>query len=56
MSETDLAQTELPGDSNQLDSDDLLKPEFVRAVLDAVDQGDTEGARDYARLSRSLSG
>ncbi|OQW76348.1 MAG: magnesium transporter [Proteobacteria bacterium ST_bin14] len=45
MSETDLAQTELTGDSNQLDSDDLLKPEFVRAVLDAVDQGDTEGAR-----------
>ncbi len=45
MSETDLAQTELAGDSNQLDSDDLLKPEFVRAVLDAVDQGDTEGAR-----------
>ncbi len=45
MSETDLAQTELAVDSNQLDSDDLLKPEFVRAVLDAVDQGDTEGAR-----------
>ena len=45
MSETDLAQTELAGDGNQLDSDDLLKPEFVRAVLDAVDQGDTEGAR-----------
>ena len=45
MSETDLGQTELAGDSNQLDSDDLLKPEFVRAVLDAVDQGDTEGAR-----------
>ncbi len=45
MSETDLGQTELGSDSNQLDSDDLLKPEFVRAVLDAVDQGDAEGAR-----------
>ncbi len=45
MSETDLGQTELGSESNQLDSDDLLKPEFVRAVLDAVDQGDAEGAR-----------
>lgn len=45
MSETDLGQTDLGSESNQLDSDDLLKPEFVRAVLDAVDQGDAEGAR-----------
>lgn len=45
MSETDLGQTELGSESNQLDSDDMLKPEFVRAVLDAVDQGDAEGAR-----------
>ncbi|OYW23169.1 MULTISPECIES: magnesium transporter [unclassified Sphingomonas] len=46
MSETDLGHADLSGnDSNQLDSDDMLKPEFVRAVLDAVDQGDTEGAR-----------
>jgi len=46
MSETDLSEAELGGgEGNQLDSDDLLKPEFVRAVLDAVDQGDAEGAR-----------
>ncbi len=45
MSETDLGQAELTHESNQLDSDDLLKPEFVRAVMDAVDQGDAEGAR-----------
>jgi len=29
----------------QLDEDDRLKPEFVRAVLDAVEAGDTESAR-----------
>jgi magnesium transporter len=28
-----------------LDADDRLKPEFVSAVLDAVDEGDTEAAR-----------
>ncbi|HEX8485193.1 magnesium transporter [Sphingomonas sp.] len=31
--------------AEQLDRDDRLKPEFVRAVLDAVEAGDTEGAR-----------
>ncbi len=31
--------------ASQLDGDDRLKPEFVRAVLDAVEAGDTEGAR-----------
>jgi magnesium transporter len=49
MSETEL-QTELaPGEDAeveaQLDEDDRLKPEFVRSVLDAVEAGDTEGAR-----------
>ena len=46
MSETHIGDPEI-GDSeaNQLDSDDLLRPEFVRAVLDAVDDGDAEGAR-----------
>lgn len=51
MSETDLTDpiavsdvAELPAES-QLDSDDRLKPEFVRAVLDAVESGDTEAAR-----------
>jgi len=29
----------------QLDADDRLKPEFVRSVLDAVEAGDSEGAR-----------
>ena len=32
-------------DARQLDEDDRLKPEFVRAVLDAVNAGDPEGAR-----------
>lgn len=42
MSETEL----LPeNDSAQLDEDDRLKPEFVRAVLDAVEAGDAEAAR-----------
>lgn len=42
MSETEL----LPdNDTTQLDEDDRLKPEFVRAVLDAVEAGDAEAAR-----------
>lgn len=42
MSETEL----LPeNDSAQLDEDDRLKPEFVRAVLDAVEAGNAEAAR-----------
>ena len=50
-----MSDTELPpltddtaidtGDVAQLDEDDRLKPEFVRAVLDAVYEGDAEGAR-----------
>jgi magnesium transporter len=43
-----VTETELPdadADGEQLDEDDRLKPEFVRAVLDAVEAGDTEGAR-----------
>lgn len=43
MSETDLGET--GQDATQLDEDDRLKPEFVRAVLDAVEAGDAEGAR-----------
>ncbi|WP_353204562.1 magnesium transporter [Sphingomonas sp.] len=43
MSETDLPEPEI--DTTQLDADDRLKPEFVRAVLDAVDIGDAEAAR-----------
>ena len=47
-----MSETELPlqdddteADVAQLDEDDRLKPEFVRAVLDAVYAGDAEGAR-----------
>ncbi|KQM64222.1 magnesium transporter [Sphingomonas sp. Leaf17] len=42
MSETELPEVE---GETQLDEDDRLKPEFVRAVLDAVEDGDPEGAR-----------
>ena len=47
MSETELGT---PGeahcaDTNQLDEDDRLKPEFVRAVLDAIDRNAPEEAR-----------
>ena len=42
MSETELPEIE---GETQLDEDDRLKPEFVRAVLDAVEDGDPEGAR-----------
>ncbi|WP_294297762.1 magnesium transporter [uncultured Sphingomonas sp.] len=45
MSETELAQT-APEDAGELDEDDRLKPEFVRAVLDAVEDGDVERARE----------
>ena len=45
MSETDLTAAETDVEATQLDEDDRLKPEYVRAVLDAVEQGDNEGAR-----------
>src|SRR3569623_2859497 len=49
MSETDLAPTEgateLDNFADQLDEDDRLKPEFVRAVLDAVEAGERDAAR-----------
>ena len=48
MSETDLTDPVVMGEAlpeRQLDEDDRLKPEFVRAVLDAVEAGDTETAR-----------
>ena len=45
MSETDIST--LPEtEPTQLDKDDRLKPEFVRAVLDAVEAGDGERARE----------
>jgi len=47
MSDTDLTSG-VPEDETpdtQLDEDDRLKPDFVRAVLDAVEADDDEGAR-----------
>ena len=41
MSETELPEAEA---SRQLDEDDRLKPEYVAAVLDAVEDGDGEAA------------
>ncbi len=43
MSETELEPQ--AAQTSELDEDDRLKPEFVRAVLDAVEAGDDEGAR-----------
>ncbi len=44
-----MSETELPdapaNEQDELDEDDRLRPEFVRAVLDAVEQGDDEAAR-----------
>lgn len=34
-----------PADNEQLDEDDRLKPEFVRAVIERIEAGDPEGAR-----------
>jgi magnesium transporter len=45
MSETELTQPDEEVETGQLDEDDRLKPEFVRAVLDAVEAGDPEAAR-----------
>ena len=42
MSDTEL--TTLEAEDTQLDEDDRLKPEFVRAVLDAVEAGDAAAA------------
>lgn len=43
MSETDLQRDAAPPES-ELDEDDRLKPDFVRSVLDAVENGDPEAA------------
>src|SRR4051812_1045985 len=45
MSEADpISELETEAET-QLDRDDRLRPEFVRAVLDAVEAGDPEAAR-----------
>jgi len=45
MSETELSPPPDP-DSEHMDEDDRLKPEFVRAVLDALEEGDPARARE----------
>lgn len=46
MSETELRHADRAGeDEGQLDADDRLKPDYVDAVLDAVERGDTEEAQ-----------
>jgi magnesium transporter len=44
MTETELAEVEARAE-DELDEDDRLRPEFVRAVLDAVEAGENEAAR-----------
>ena len=48
MSETDLSSytNDVEQPESELDEGDRLKPEFVRAVLDAVEEGDSETAYD----------
>lgn len=46
MSESELEAPEETGAADtRLDADDRLKPEFVRAVTDALEAGDADGAR-----------
>ena len=46
MSESELeSPVLLPVVNERLDEDDRLRPEFVRKVLDRVEEGDSEGAR-----------
>ena len=45
MSVTELPEAETERDRDQLDEDDRLKPTFVSAVLDAVEDGDDSAAR-----------
>lgn len=47
MNETELPEPQL--DVSELDEDDRLKPEFVRAVLDAVEDGDVQRAHDLVQ-------
>lgn len=46
MSETDFPREDVETPTSELDEDDRLKPEFVRAVLAAVEAGDAEAARE----------
>src|SRR3954467_10907630 len=46
MSESEQIAAAPPADSNAIDDEDRLRPEFVDKVLDAVDAGDDETARE----------
>ncbi|VXC51612.1 magnesium transporter [Sphingomonas sp. AX6] len=46
MSETEFSREAIEARTSELDEDDRLKPEFVRAVLAAVEAGDGEAARE----------
>ncbi len=46
MSETESSRDHIHTPESELDEDDRLKPEFVRAVLAAVEAGDAEAARE----------
>lgn len=46
MSETEFPREDQAPASSELDEDDRLKPEFVRAVLAAVEAGNAEAARE----------
>ncbi len=46
MSETEFSREDVETPVSELDEDDRLKPEFVRAVLAAVEAGDAEAARE----------
>ena len=46
MSETEFSRDHIHTPESELDEDDRLKPEFVRAVLAAVEAGDAEAARE----------
>lgn len=46
MSESELEAPAAPAPDTRLDEDDRLRPEFVRAVMERVEAGDTAGARE----------
>jgi magnesium transporter len=45
MSESEFEAPAVPLPDARLDEDDRLRPEFVRAVMERVERGDTDGAR-----------
>src|SRR6476661_5813483 len=46
MSESEFEAPARAAPATRLDEDDRLRPEFVRAVVERVEAGDTEGARE----------